>query len=95
MSPLYRLAQLVDESQVDIPKVSADGADVQNIINIVFAIAGGIALLMITIAGTQYVLSLGDPQKTAKAKNTIIYAVVGLVVVIASFGIASFIGRNI
>ncbi len=89
------LAQLVDGSQVEIPQVSADNADIINITNVVFGVAGAIALLIITIAGTQYVLSMGDPQKTAKAKNTILYAVVGLVIVIASFGIASFIGRSI
>jgi tellurite resistance protein TehA-like permease len=95
MRLLHVLAQLVDGSQVEIPQVSADNADIISVTNVVFAIAGAVALLIITIAGTQYVLSMGDPQKTAKAKNTILYAVVGLVIVIASFGIAAFIGRSI
>ncbi len=95
MRALQVIAQLVDKSQVEIPQVSADNADIISITNVVFTVAGAIALLIITIAGTQYVLSMGDPQKTAKAKNTILYAVVGLAIVIASFGIASFIGGKI
>lgn len=61
------------------------------ILQIVFATMGAIAILVIAVAGLQYVLSNGDPQKTARAKDTIIYAVIGLVVAIMSFAIVTFV----
>jgi len=60
----------------------ASGNIVQTILSIIFALAGAIAFLYIVIGGFHYVSSQGDPQKVAKAKNTIMYALVGLVVTI-------------
>ena len=58
---------------------------------LVFGIMGAVALLVITIAGFKYVLSQGNPQETAKAKNTILYALIGLVVAILAFNIVKFV----
>jgi hypothetical protein len=46
---------------------------------------------MIIYGGIQYVISVGDSGKVAKAKNTIIYAVVGLIVAILSYAIVNFV----
>jgi hypothetical protein len=54
-------------------------------------ITGVISVFMIVIAGTRYVNSGGDPSKTASAKNTIIYALVGVVVAGLAGGIAQFV----
>ena len=53
---------------------------IQPALQLVFGLAGGIALLVITVAGFQYVISQGNPQSTAKAKDTILYDPIGLVV---------------
>lgn len=74
-----------------LPNVSAGPERLQIILNIVFGIAGAIALLMVTVGGLRYVLSHGDPGQIAAAKNTIIYALVGLVVCIAAIGIVNFV----
>lgn len=70
---------------------SADAARLQVIVNIIFAITGAIALLMITIAGFRYVVSHGDPNSIAQAKQMILYSLVGLVVTLTSWSIVTFV----
>lgn len=69
--------------------------DLSTIITIVFGIAGAVALLVIVLAGLQYILSRGDPQKTASAKNTIIYALVGLALVVLAQAIVVFVVNSL
>ncbi len=54
-------------------------------------LAGTAAVLIIIIAGLMYVFSTGDPQNTGRAKDAILYAVIGLVVVVAARLIVNFI----
>ena len=50
------------------------------------------AIVMI-VAGISYATSGGDSGKVTKAKNTIVYAVIGLVVVIIAFSLTTWIAR--
>lgn len=59
-------------------------------LSIAFGILGAISFLIIVIAGLQYILSQGDAQAVAKAKNAIIYALIGLVLAILAQSIVSF-----
>jgi hypothetical protein len=80
--------------QVDVgslPNTAATGATVKVILSIVFGIVGALSLLFITIGGFRYVISQGDPQTVSKAKNTILYAIIGLVVAISAQAIVTFI----
>lgn len=61
---------------------------------IVRGIAGAIALLVIVIAGIKYITSQGNPQEVAKAKNAIIYAGVGLVVLLLADAIVAFVVKG-
>ncbi len=64
------------------------------VINILLYVAGTIAVIMIIVGAIRYITSDGDSNRASQARNTIIYAVVGLVVAIMSFGIVNFvIGR--
>ena len=54
---------------------------VETAINIFSIIIGVISVIMIIIGGLKYITSTGDSSKVESAKNTIIYAVVGLVIV--------------
>jgi len=54
---------------------------------IIATIAGLIAVIIIIIAGLQFVLSNGDAQKIANARSAIIGAAVGLFIIMASEGI--------
>ncbi len=55
-----------------------------SVINIASLVVGAISVIMIIIGGLKYVSSQGDSTGTASAKNTVIYAVVGLVIVALS-----------
>ena len=61
------------------------------IINILTVAVGAICVVMIIIGGFRYVVSAGDSNATAGAKNTILYALVGLVVVIFARTIVGFV----
>ena len=60
-------------------------------LNLFSAIVGIIAVVMIIVGGIQYITSGGDSGNVTKAKNTILYAVVGLVVVALAQVIVQFV----
>ena len=65
-----------------------------NALNMVYFIAGTIAVVMIIFSGISYITSSGDSGKVTKAKNTLTYSIVGLIIVLVAFAITSFvIGR--
>jgi len=93
---MIHLLALLSQSDVNIPKSSLDSrTTIPLALNIVFGIAGAIALLMIVIGGLKYVLSHGDTNAVKSAKETIIYAVVGLVVTIAAYGIVGLAVKSL
>lgn len=73
------------------PQVGASTDTINIILNIVFAILGAIALLFIVIGGFKFIISNGDPQATSRARDTIIYAAVGLVIVLSATIIVNFV----
>lgn len=66
-----------------------------NIMKLLFWLAGVAAVIIIIIAGIQYITSAGSPEQTARAKKTITNAVVGLILVIFAYAIVSFIVEQI
>lgn len=64
---------------------------VKQIINILSVIIGVIAVIMIVVAGFRYITSGGSSERVAGAKNTLIYALVGLVIVALAQVIAKFV----
>ncbi|HWB39300.1 MAG TPA: hypothetical protein VG604_03605 [Candidatus Saccharimonadales bacterium] len=74
---------------------SADSGTIQTIIQIAIQTVAGLSLLMIVISGFRYITAAGSEQKTAQAKSGIIYALVGLVVVIVAEAIVMFVGNSI
>jgi hypothetical protein len=71
------------------------GPLVNNIVNILLYILGAIAVIMIVIGGVMYTTSGGDAGSVKKAKDTILYAVIGLVVAIFAYAIINFVVRAI
>jgi type IV secretory pathway VirB2 component (pilin) len=55
-----------------------------NIMNYLKKIAGSIALIFIIIGGIMYIVSAGDKERMERAKNTLIYVLVGFAIVVAS-----------
>lgn len=61
------------------------------LLSAVYWIAGVVSVIVIVLAGMSYATSGGDAGKVAKAKNSILYGVIGLVIVIMAFVITNFI----
>lgn len=64
---------------------------VQEVINLILFALGIIAVIMIVYGGFRFVLSNGDPGQAKTARETIMYAAIGLVVAILSYTIVNFI----
>jgi hypothetical protein len=75
---------------LNIPRTETDG-QIEAVVSFFFIIAGIISVIMIIIGGYWYVLSGGDPQKVKKAKDTILYAAVGLVISLMAWTIINFV----
>lgn len=63
----------------------------KNIVNIISAIVGVVAVIMIIVGGFKYITSGGDSNNVSGAKNTIIYAIIGLVIVALAQVIVHFV----
>ena len=66
-----------------------------NILNGVIAVLGLVAVVVIIIGGINYMTSSGDAAKVKKAKDTILYGVIGLVICVLAFAIVNFIAGNL
>jgi hypothetical protein len=80
-----------------LPKidVSNNGSTIPTIMGIVFGIIGALAILIITVSGLRYITSAGDPQKATKAREGIVYALVGLVIAISAEAIVAFVANRL
>jgi len=67
------------------------GGVFQTITNILLFLIGAIAVIMLIIGGIRYVISGGDQAQVTSAKNTILYAVVGIVVAFLAFAAIQFV----
>lgn len=92
MSLLDILAQI---NAQPLPAPRADSGALATIVNIVFSVAGSVALLMIVIGGFRYILAHGDPNSVSQAKKTILYAIIGLLVVMAAYAIVAFVVKGV
>lgn len=59
--------------------------------NVLLFIVGAIAVIMIVIGGLRYVISGGDSSQVQAAKNTILYALVGVIVAILAYAAVNFV----
>lgn len=90
MNIVYLAAAKIDAGSVGIPEVSANHV-LSGILQTVYFVAGIAAVIVIIIAGIFYAISNGEPAKVKLAKDSIMYAIVGLVVVATAFVITNFI----
>lgn len=68
-----------------------DGGVFAKITNVMLFIVGAISVIMIIIGGLRYVLSGGDSANVSAAKNTILYAIVGIIVSLLAYAAVNFI----
>ena len=68
---------------------------VNTVINIFSWVVGVISVIMIIYGGFKYITSSGSNEKVSSAKNTIIYALVGLIIVALAQVIVHFVLNNV
>ncbi|MDF2461193.1 MAG: conserved rane protein of unknown function [Candidatus Saccharibacteria bacterium] len=54
-------------------------------------VVGAAAVIMIIFGGLKYAVSMGHPKRVESARNTILYAIVGLVVAACSYAVVNFV----
>ena len=68
-----------------------DNGIFKRITNMIVYMVGVIAVIMLIIGGIKYVISGGDSKKVTDAKNTILYAIIGLVIAFLAYAIVNFV----
>jgi len=71
--------------------LDGDEGMVKKVVNVLLYAIGIIAVVMIIFGGIKYSTSAGDSNKVTSAKNTLLYAVVGLVVAIFAYAIVNWV----
>lgn len=61
------------------------------ITNTVLMVVGLISVIMLVYGGLRYITSGGDSKKVTDAKNTILYAIIGLIICVLSYAIVTFV----
>jgi heme O synthase-like polyprenyltransferase len=80
----------IKTSEVNIPHVSSVSV-FNGVVSGIYVIVGAVAVVIIILSSFTFASGSYDPAVIAKAKNTILYSVVGLIVVIIAFSITQFI----
>lgn len=84
-----RLAVAIPDIDIIQKSTSAESI-VKNIINGSLFFIGAIALVFVIWGGILFVTSGGDAEKTTKARNTLLYAIIGIVVVVLAYVIVNW-----
>ena len=80
------------------PVGSGDGdlvGNITDILNAVIGILGLVCVIIMIVGGVQYMTSSGDAGKVKKAKDTILYGLIGLIVCVLAFAIVNFVLSSI
>ena len=65
------------------------------VINTLLTLVGVVSVVMLIIGGIRYIISSGDQNAVTTAKNTILYAIIGLIIALLSYAAIGFITRNL
>ncbi|HEU0266260.1 MAG TPA: pilin [Candidatus Saccharimonadaceae bacterium] len=68
---------------------------IKKIVNLLLYVLGAVAVIMIVIGGVRYTTSNGDSSQTKGAKDTIMYAVIGLIVAVLAYSIVNFVLKSL
>lgn len=81
-------------SKTDVGDSTSLNDLITKIVNILSVVVGIVAVIMIIIGGFRYITSGGKQESVTSAKNTILYAVIGLVIVALAQIIVHFVLKN-
>lgn len=63
----------------------------KKVTDVLLFIIGAVAVIMLVIGGIRYTISGGDQAQVTSAKNTILYAIIGIIVAILAYAIIGFV----
>ena len=63
----------------------------KTVTNVLLFIIGAVSVIMLIIGGIRYTVSAGDSSAVTAAKNTIMYAIIGIIVAILAFAVVNFV----
>ena len=72
-----------------------DNGIFNKVVNILLFLVGAVSVIMLIVGGFRYVISAGDQNAVTAAKNTILYAIIGLVVAFIAFGAVNFLTSSL
>ncbi|NTW61729.1 hypothetical protein HGB24_03550 [Candidatus Saccharibacteria bacterium] len=67
------------------------GDYINTVVDVMLFFIGTVSVVTIIVGGVRYVTSHGEPKAVETAKNTVFYAVIGVVVAVASYAIVHFV----
>jgi hypothetical protein len=86
----------VTANDVNVPNSTANiGVALTKGFQILLGLVGMLAVVFILVGGLQLVYSAGDPGRVKRGRDTLTYAIVGLVLAIASFAIVTFLSTAV
>lgn len=93
---LLQLAEaILNRNDIPVKLPTTPDGILSNILSTVYFWAGIIAVGLIVYGGFMYVISNGDPGRVKKAKDTLLYAVIGLIVVLVAFVITNLVIKGV
>ena len=92
MSMLSHLTYVAQKVSVPgLPTTEANDATLRNVFNVVLALAGAVAVAFIVFGGIKFMLSQGEPNEIKQSRDTILYSIIGLVIVVISFMLVNYV----
>ncbi len=95
MNTLVSLLAAISSDAVNLPKAEINDAQFQGALSAVLGVAGVVAVIFVILGGIKYSISQGNPGDLEKAKDMIVYSLVGLGFVIMAFTIVQFVTANL
>ncbi len=72
-----------------------EGSIFQTVTNILLFLIGAVSVIMLIIGGIRYVISQGDQAQVTSAKNTILYAIIGIIIAFLAYAAVSFVTNSL
>ena len=85
----------ISKDAVNIPKAEINAGQFENIFSVILGVAGAVAVIFVVLGGIKYSISQGNASDLEKAKDMIVYSLVGLGFVIMAFTIVQFVTANL
>lgn len=80
--------------QTTLPNIAADSGHLHTILQLIFGVIAAATVIFIIISAIRFVMSQGEPDKVANARNAVVFACIGLAVALSAEIIVTFVLNN-